>query len=97
MYILCVQLVSNCSFCIIALDDMTGSSPSDITQSPEENGAIPLPDIKQALKKKAMEEELARIEEEKDEQRVRIKRTDKEAFAKVCNGSCYCDVITTED
>jgi hypothetical protein len=46
-------------------------------------GAIPLPDIKQALKKKEMEEEIARFEEEKEVNKVRIKRTDKEAFRKV--------------
>lgn len=47
------------------------------------SNAIPLPDIKEARKKKQMEEELARMEQEKEEQKVRIKRSDKEAFAKV--------------
>jgi hypothetical protein len=46
-------------------------------------GAIPLPDIKQTLRKKEMEEEIARMAEEKEEKKVRIKRTDKEAFRKV--------------
>jgi len=47
------------------------------------NDAIPLPDIKEAKRKKQMEEELARMEDEKEEKRVRIKRSDKEAFTKV--------------
>jgi hypothetical protein len=51
---------------------------------PESGGAaIPLPDIKQALRKKEMEEEQARIEEEEEETKVRIKRTDKKAMARV--------------
>lgn len=47
--------------------------------------AIPLPDIRQALKKKAVEEELKRMEAEKEAARVKIKRSDKEAFRKVCH------------
>jgi hypothetical protein len=45
--------------------------------------AIPLPDIKQVLRKKEIEEEMARIEEEEEETKVRIKRTDRKAMAKV--------------
>ena len=45
--------------------------------------AIPLPDIRQALQSKALEEEKARIEEEKEAARVKIKRSDKEAFTRV--------------
>jgi hypothetical protein len=71
----------------VTFDDSTISSVDEksisASLSQDESGAIPLPDIKQALKKKAMEEELARIEEEKEEEKVRIKRTDKAAFAKV--------------
>jgi hypothetical protein len=48
-----------------------------------DTGAIPLPDIKQVLRKKQMEEELARMAEEKEEMKVRISRKDKVAFAKV--------------
>jgi hypothetical protein len=42
-----------------------------------------LPDIKDQLKKKQMEEELARIEEEKKESVKKIKRSDIKAFTKV--------------
>lgn len=45
-------------------------------------GAIPLPDIKETLKRKE-EEERARVEEEKLKEKRRIKRSDKEAFTKV--------------
>jgi hypothetical protein len=48
------------------------------------DGVIPLPDIRQALKKKAVEEELKQMEAEKKAARVKIKRSDKEAFRKVC-------------
>ena len=52
--------------------------------SPQEaEGAIPLPDIKEALKKKEMEEELARMEEEKEASKVKIKRGDSDALLKV--------------
>ena len=44
--------------------------------------AIPLPDIKEMLKKKE-EEERARIEEQKLKEKSRIKRSDKEAFTRV--------------
>ena len=47
------------------------------------SGAIPLPDIKEARKRKQMEEENARIQKEQHEQKVKIKRTDKEAFRRV--------------
>ena len=52
-------------------------------ESPQSSeGAIPLPDIKETMKKKE-EEERARIEEEKLKQKRRIKRSDKEAFIRV--------------
>lgn len=35
------------------------------------------------MKQKAMEMEMARIEQEKQEKKVKIKRSDKEAFTKV--------------
>ena len=58
------------------------AEPEEAPQQPDSQ-AIPLPDIREALKKKQMEEELARAQEEEEEQRVLIKRSDKEAFAKV--------------
>ena len=54
-----------------------------IGESPQgTEGAIPLPDIKETLKKKE-EEERARIEEEMLKEKRRIKRSDKEAFTRV--------------
>ena len=47
------------------------------------DNALPLPNISQVLKKKELEEELARIAEEKEENKVKIKRTDRKAFLKV--------------
>ena len=44
---------------------------------------IPLPDIKEVLKKKEIEEEMARMEEEQAETKVKIKRSDRKALAKV--------------
>lgn len=78
----------------VAKFEFKGSTP-DITKGVQDapvateaaaetpDGAIPLPDIKEARKKKLMEEELAKMEQEQEEQKVRIKRSDKEAFAKV--------------
>lgn len=60
----------------------TRKTPSSSSIS---GNAIPLPDIKEARKKKQLEEEVARMEQEKEEQKVRIKRSDKEAFRKVSN------------
>lgn len=60
------------------------SAAVEETVQPESSeGAIPLPDIREALKKKQLEEELARAQEEEEEQRVLVNRSDKEAFAKV--------------
>jgi len=55
-----------------------------VKDEPVQNAAdaINLPDIKEQLKKKE-EEERARIEEEKLKDKRRIKRSDKEAFARV--------------
>jgi hypothetical protein len=64
--------VANFSFDVESEDE---SQPID--------NALPLPDISEVLKKKEMEEELARIEEEKEDDMVKIKRTDRKAFLKV--------------
>lgn len=58
----------------------TTTNPAPSTQPAN---AIPLPDIKEARKRKQMEEELAKVEQEQKENKVRIKRSDKEAFRKV--------------
>ena len=62
---------------LLGIEDAESSSPA------LDAGAIPLPDIREARQKKLMEEELARIEEAKEESRVKVKRSDKEAFTKV--------------
>ena len=56
-----------------------------------DNTAIPLPDIREALKKKQIEAELAQIEEEEKENKVLIKRSDKKALTKV---RLYSKVMT---
>lgn len=64
--------------------------PDDFIASDDNGGAglpgsdpLQLPDIKNQIRKKELEEELVRAEEEAEEKRPRIKRSDKEAFAKV--------------
>jgi uncharacterized protein YaiI (UPF0178 family) len=47
-----------------------------------------LPDIKDALRKKEIEEEIARMAEEEKEARPRIKRGDAKAFKKVRLSTC---------
>ena len=76
-----VQLLANA-------DDKTVNAAATAADPTTSNGegvsnVIPLPDIKEARKKKQMEEELNRMEQEKEEQKVRIKRSDKKAFARV--------------
>jgi hypothetical protein len=61
-------------------DEPKKSAPSPTAAS---DGAIPLPDIKEVRKRKQLEEAMARMEEEKEEKKVKIKRSDKEAFVKV--------------
>lgn len=64
-----------------SMDDPTFDNSIDSDKSSD---VLPLPDIKEARKKKQMEEEMARMDQENEEQKVRIKRTDKEAFRRVC-------------
>lgn len=56
-------------------NESSGGSSSD--------DPLVLPDIKDMLKKKEIEQEKERIEEEKRQSVKKIKRSDKEAFAKV--------------
>ncbi|KAL3945892.1 MAG: hypothetical protein SGBAC_000043 [Bacillariaceae sp.] len=58
---------------------------------PDTEESIPLPDIKQVLQKKAMEQ-LAKVEEEETmENRVKINRKDKNALAKLLEQDPYAD------
>lgn len=65
--------VQNFSPFIIVVDDKRAS----------EGEPIPLPDIRDTLKRKEIEEEMARLSQEKEQQRPKIKRSDREAFVKV--------------
>ncbi|CAB9505843.1 expressed unknown protein [Seminavis robusta] len=56
----------------------------------EGSGAIPLPDIKETLKRKEMEEKARQVEESLKEKR-RIKRSDKEAFTRLLEQQPYAD------
>ena len=58
-------------------DTSKDSAPASDTLS------LPLPDIKDTLRKKELEEEMARIEQEESSTRVKIKRNDRKAMAKV--------------
>ena len=49
----------------------------------DEVNQFKLPDIKDALRKKQIEEEVARMAEEERESKPKIKRSDPEAFKKV--------------
>jgi hypothetical protein len=62
----------------------TGIQDEEQPEEPSKDDALVLPDIKDQLRKKQMEEELARIEEEKKESVKKIKRSDIKAFTKVC-------------
>ena len=57
--------------------------PSQQSTTSAVSGAILLPDIKEARKRKQMEEEVARLQQQQDDQKIKIKRTDKEAFRRV--------------
>jgi hypothetical protein len=63
-------------------DDETVASSSEMMM-PGEEGSIPLPDIKQVLRRKEIEKELERMEEERESQKVKINRKDKKAMARV--------------
>ena len=44
---------------------------------------IPLPDIRDQLKRKELQEKIAQMEADEEAKKVKIKRSDKEAFTKV--------------
>ena len=66
---------------------LTGVQNQPVAQEPavvkEDSTSVPLPDIRQARRRKEMEEELARMEAEKELNRPKVKRSDKEAFTRV--------------
>ena len=49
-----------------------------------EDGAIPLPDIKDTLRRKEVEQQMARMEEEQEAKQKKIDRKDRDALLKVC-------------
>ncbi|GAX13747.1 hypothetical protein FisN_30Lh033 [Fistulifera solaris] len=55
------------------------------------DAAIPLPDIREARQKKLLEEELARMEEEKELSKPKIKRSDRAAFMKLLEQQPFSD------
>lgn len=75
----------------VASFEFETDGPGPIGETPQgSEGAIPLPDIKETLKRKE-EEERARVEEEKLKEKRRIKRSDKEAFTKLLEQQPYAD------
>lgn len=76
-------LVYFCSTKVILFYEGVEDNEKVASDTQADSGAIPLPDIKQVLRKKFMEEELSRIEEEQEDQQVKIKRTDRKALLRV--------------
>ena len=60
---------------------MAAPPPSTPTDSNE--GPIPLPDIRDQLRRKELQQKIAQMEAEEEAKKVKIKRSDKEAFTKV--------------
>jgi hypothetical protein len=67
-----------------------GIEDEKVAQKTPEN-VIRLPDIKEAKKKKQTEEELARMAEEEEKSKVKIKRSDKEAFRRLLEQQPFAD------
>lgn len=80
----CFSLSSSAT--ITAQDSM---SPPPSTAS---DGQIPLPDIRDQLKRKELQQKIAQMEAEEEAKKVKIKRSDKEAFTKVSG----CLMLTTK-
>ncbi|KAL3922656.1 MAG: hypothetical protein SGILL_002090 [Bacillariaceae sp.] len=59
------------------------SESGEVVQSPEsQDGAIPLPDIKDTLRKKEVAAQMARLEEQQEEKQQKIDRNDRQALLK---------------
>mmetsp|Transcript_27407 Transcript_27407/g.63402 ORF Transcript_27407/g.63402 Transcript_27407/m.63402 type:complete len:425 (+) Transcript_27407:616-1890(+) len=63
---------------------------SDVVQS-NDPAAIPLPDIKDTLKRKQLQQELEQMEQEAANKQVKIKRSDTDAFLKLLEQDPYAD------
>lgn len=63
--------------------EIAASNIAKDTSRGSESITIPLPDIKDTIRKKELEEEMARMEEDEASSRVKIKRSDRKAMAKV--------------
>lgn len=79
----CLIIERKCHHCRLSeFALLPGIEDEKVAQKTPEN-VIRLPDIKEAKKKKQTEEELARMAEEEEKSKVKIKRSDKEAFRRV--------------
>jgi hypothetical protein len=65
----------------VAPEAGTPSSTTSTTSTTA--GQIPLPDIRDTLRRKELQQKIAQMEADEETKKVRIKRSDKEAFAKV--------------
>jgi len=70
--------------------DLTPAS-SNAAAPPGTDTSIPLPDIKETIKRKELEEELAKMEQDAESKKVKIKRTDRVALAKLLEQDPYAD------
>jgi len=68
----------------------TGRDAPEVEAVQKEDGAIPLPDIKDTLRRKEMEAEMARIEEEETATK-KIDRKDRKALLKLLEQQPYAD------
>jgi hypothetical protein len=86
--------------CMQSLKSTLGIGDEERPVPSTTDAAIPLPDIKEARQKKLLEEELARMEEEKELSKPKIKRSDRAAFMKVSavyRRKIYCDIKLISD
>lgn len=74
-----LRLISLVFVCGRAAD----SSPPSPVDNNNQEGTLPLPDIRDQLKRKELQEKIAKMEAEQEETKVKIKRSDKDAYNKV--------------
>ena len=77
--------------CFLCIPFFLWNFTAEMSVPSSNEGPIPLPDIRDQLKRKELQEKIAQMEAEEEAKKVKIKRSDKEAFTKV---SLACSLLS---
>ena len=79
--------------CFLCIPFFLWNFTAEMSVPSSNEGPIPLPDIRDQLKRKELQEKIAQMEAEEEAKKVKIKRSDKEAFTKVSLACGYLSFL----